>query len=126
MKKLPYPRLELRWRKAKKYEQGNWACDYFLVLFPKEISDIRCDKGERAGIQDVKYLLNTTCRTSTHEPYEGDVPYRDGAHAQWDSVALNIPAFSIYKNKATPIVFHAGKDSVIERVNERLHGTVAQ
>jgi hypothetical protein len=30
-----------------------------------------------------------------------DTPFRDGCHAGWDSDALNIPAYAVYKNHAT-------------------------
>lgn len=99
---LPFPRLELRWRRPNKQEKIEgvnphvWCCDYVLVLKPYENRDVRCDDGKQ-----VEYVLNTTKRdagTLGHpmdRPKAWDTPYRDGKHAEWDSKLLNIPAFGV-------------------------------
>ncbi|QDJ96287.1 hypothetical protein Xoosp13_100 [Xanthomonas phage Xoo-sp13] len=99
---LPFPRLELRWREQDETEHYyNWVCDYFLVLAPRTVSDIRSstyvDDNEKFHTTDVEYLLASSQRKSVREPYPGDTPYRDGSHAGWDSCALNIPAYVTYK-----------------------------
>ncbi len=92
--KLPTPRLELRWRKpdaeeSKLYSKPpEWICDYALVL-PLRDNDCRRedDTGEHAVV------MNST-GSSGAEP--DGAPFRDGAHAIWDSEALGgIPAYVI-------------------------------
>lgn len=103
---LPFPRLELQWRKTRKDDEMDyyeWACDYVLLTFPANSGDARCNKematGTKYSAHPVKYVLNTSYRNSTEEPYAGDTPYRDGAHAAWDGIALNVPVYSRYKGK---------------------------
>jgi hypothetical protein len=113
MRKLPFPRLELRWREATAeeftQESANWVCDYMLVLSPPDIGDIRSNNdNDDAGEVNVEYILSSTYINGYHSsgPYDGDTverPYRDGAHAMWDSEKLNIPAYAVYKGKATRI-----------------------
>jgi hypothetical protein len=33
-----------------------------------------------------------------------ETPFRDGCHAMWDSAALHVPAYAVYKKHATLIV----------------------
>lgn len=123
MKKLPYPRMELRWRKTAKSKDGDsadncqWACDYLLVMYPKTVGDLRSNKNDKAAAQDVSFLLNTTYRNSVMEPYAGDTPFRDGVHAMWDSHTLNLPAYSIYKGKSKKIEVNP---NAMGTVHERL------
>lgn len=115
--KLPFPRLELRWRKPTKQEVAdsdidpNWACDYVLVLHKRNVGDARSNgpKGAYAA-RDVEYVLNTSLRGGggpDATPMNGDkvdTPFRDGCHIQWDSVALgNLPAFAVYGKNRTPV-----------------------
>jgi hypothetical protein len=110
-KKLPYPRLELRWRDAKEPgDFGNyWECDYVLVLHKRHKGDIRCDsKRGLAGRKDVEIVMNTTKRSGSGPicRFTGnvDTPYRDGAHAKWDAAALGgLPVFATYGNHATDV-----------------------
>lgn len=110
MKKLPFPRLELRWRKSNHKQDGDmvsyeWACDYILVLHAKTDSDCRSNgKNYEYAKLNVQYVLNTSYRSGGGTiPYAGDTPFRDGSHAMWDSITLNIPVFSIYKGKAKQV-----------------------
>ncbi|MBJ9593193.1 hypothetical protein [Burkholderia seminalis] len=106
---LPAPRLQLRWVPSDRKETGyNWACHYELVL-PLGEFDIRA---ERYGDDDER-LPNLTelvvpmkppslrgssaipCTAQDGSRYY-DSPYRDGAHAWWDSKLLgNPPIFVI-------------------------------
>lgn len=94
---LPYPRLELVWRASTPEDEMptyEWACEYWLVLYPPTVSDCRSNSedGEYAA-NDVRFLLNTSYRGCDEPPYPGDTPYRDGVHAARDSLLLDIPAF---------------------------------
>lgn len=114
MPALPYPRLELRWRKPTKAEikAGHgphlWLCDYMLVLKKKTDLDARSNGPKGAyGALDVEYVLETTVRDGGGEPVFGDTvdtPFRDGCRAQWDSRVLNIPAYAVYGKKSTKVV----------------------
>lgn len=108
--KLPYPRLELRWRKATKDEAGGadfaaewgplFACDYVLVLHKKHDGDMRCNhpKTDAYGARDVEFVLNTTLSGGGGPRSRNgkvDTPFRDGAHAQWDAEVLDLPVYAI-------------------------------
>ena len=110
--KLPYPRLELRWRKPTEDElaesdiSANMACDYVLVLHKKHNGDARCNTEKGAAKVDVEYVLNTTMRGGGFPLVHNgvvDTPYRDGAHAMWDAEVLDLPAFAIYGKDITGI-----------------------
>lgn len=88
---LPKPRLQLRWRKPNAREMKkktglgappDWFCEYDLIL-PLEEHDIRRKKGrDFLAVSLGGTYSQTTAREMT------DSPYRDGAHASWDSKAL--------------------------------------
>ena len=111
---LPYPRLELRWRtptideRANSGVNPNWACDYLLVLHKANKGDMRCE-GPRggAGKVDVEVLMETSVMSGPDpfNPKTGEVetPYRNGAHAQWDAMALDIPAYATCGNYASKV-----------------------
>ena len=108
---LPFPRLELRWRKPRKDEDVSpdaWCCDYVLVLHKRHIGDQRCN-GPRGAFaaRDVEFVLNTTIRGGGGSgPILGDIvdtPFRDGCHAQWDSEVLGIPAYAVFGKKFTEV-----------------------
>lgn len=87
---LPMPRLQFRWRKpnrreAKKAILGSgpdWVCDYELIL-PLGEYDMR-----RKGGRDYLALKLGGTRVKTTAREMTDTPFRDGAHASWDSKAL--------------------------------------
>lgn len=108
---LVAPRLQLRWRpKGDGDDSGfgfDWQCVYELVL-PLRDTDIRrevYEDGEQVGKRDVLALeiSVTNCGRSGEEPCRApdgslhyDSPFRDGAHASWDSEALGgLPIFVI-------------------------------
>jgi hypothetical protein len=104
--KMPLPRLELRWKKDGK----DWTrsiCEYLLIL-PLGEYDIRRTKKQ----PNFEVLISTTkSKGSTdHSPvYNGKVhtPFRDGAHAQWDSEVLGgLPVYAVcgrFKTRITPV-----------------------
>ncbi len=112
---LPYPRLELRWRKPTAKEKADsdlgatWCCDYMLVLHKRHNGDARCNGPRGAyAARDVEFLLNTTARGGgPEEPLNPDgtvdTPFRDGCHIQWDSRVLRIPAYAVYGKKFTKV-----------------------
>lgn len=106
---LPAPRLQFRWvANPDAGSRHEWLCYYELVL-PLHEHDIRRelydDDGEQTGeINELVIALGgPTKRGSNHEPCRNmagrkffDDPYRDGAHAKWDSEALGgLPIFAI-------------------------------
>lgn len=108
-KYLPAPRLQLRWDKAEQNERHyEWACHYELVL-PLGEYDIRREIYDSDGVQigELSELViaikpptlrgggGCPCQTKNGERYS-DPPFRDGAHAIWDSKVLNeIPIYVI-------------------------------
>lgn len=108
--RLPFPRLELRWRKPNPKtpaEAGNeFICDYMLVLDKPSVGDARSNgpKGAYARL-NVEYVLNSTGRSGG--PAMGkdflDAPFRDGAHATWDAPKLgNLPVFITFGKYSAP------------------------
>ncbi|MDX4957865.1 hypothetical protein [Delftia acidovorans] len=108
-KKLPAPRLQLRWMLSAADPAHQWECHYELVM-PLRGGDIRAERiGPRGGkLSALKELaipmkpptLRGGKSTPCTCPFKGtrfyDAPYRDGAHAQWDAAALgNLPLFVI-------------------------------
>lgn len=105
-KKLPAPRIQLRWAKndgPKKHEY-RWLCHYELVL-PLDKYDIRADiygKGDIPLKKKRKELVvamkepslrgssNTPCTAMDGTRYF-DAPFRDGAHAHWDAKLIGNP-----------------------------------
>lgn len=110
MKKLPCPRLELRWRKV----ADSWVnreCVYSLVI-PLCEHDIRRENEDGDCIKDELFLEIGFTQVNGGrggEPIYSDgiveTPYRDGAHAQFDNKALggNIPIVAICGDKFTII-----------------------
>lgn len=99
------PRLELKWERHKENPM-RMMCYYVLVL-PGGANDVRksgdetearnlmwwtdCGAGINGYPEDTDMILPNG---------EMEVPYRDGMHARWDSYALRIPAYVVYKDKA--------------------------
>ena len=117
LKDLPLPRLQLTWEDL---GGGKWHCNYD-ILIPVEKFDIRNNGPEPeyevgAGPGYTEGRLGQTKVTSTQGPlkpeYEDgcrtgktylDTPFRDGAHAAWDSFTLGIPAFVVYQDRVKAI-----------------------
>lgn len=78
---LPVPRLELRW----KTNEHSATCWYLLVHL------------HLRGHVQINPLGMTKCRgyggNLTAHGDTRDIPFRDGAHAQHDSVSLGLPLF---------------------------------
>jgi hypothetical protein len=103
------PRLELRWRKT-----GNdWTqreCDYNIVI-PLREHDIRREDEDGNKVRDelTIHIGSTSVEGGrAEEPvYENgdiDTPFRDGAHALWDSEVLNgMPIYAVCGDKAQEI-----------------------
>jgi hypothetical protein len=120
---LPAPRLQLRWApkpvpnsdpKRRKdialskrvsrmmnlpyHPDQAWDCFYEMVL-PVDRYDIR---NERYGVGFIIIPISWSRRTSARVPCEHssiDDPYRDGAHAFWDSKELGwLPIFVVSPN----------------------------
>lgn len=106
-KKLPAPRLQLRWEKndgTHGHDGYPWVCHYELVL-PLGKHDIRREvHGPRGGIKRIRELVVpikspsarsgsgcAPCTTVDGKTRFCDPPYRDGAHALWDSEVLGNP-----------------------------------
>lgn len=102
---LPMPRLELRWDADDApppdgYPVGTRACRYLLVM-PLDQWDIRREDENGEQVRDAfETELRCTVRSFGNpqlvwlESNSVDTPYRDGAHARWDSHVLKIPAFA--------------------------------
>ena len=117
LKDLPLPRLQLTWEHA---GESEWHCNYDLLI-PLAKYDIRNNGPEPdyevgGGPGYTKARIGQTKVTSIHGPikpeYEGgqctgetylDTPFRDGAHAAWDSFTLGIPAFVVYEERVKAI-----------------------
>jgi hypothetical protein len=104
---LPAPRLQLRWAIATETDlEGTtygsidpksrhrcWACHYELVI-PLQKGDVRRGPPDEPNADVLIIPMGTTVSGSTYEP-DGP-PYRDGHHAQFDSVALGkLPVYHV-------------------------------
>lgn len=95
----PAPRLEFRWRKNpedqdEKDRLSDWGddthfCDYGLIM-PLKHEDMRAEGEDGTlGVNREKfYKFGTTAVGGSRTPSDGQVPFRDGAHASWDAEAL--------------------------------------
>lgn len=119
LESLPEPRLQFRWKAGDR--PGLWRCIYELVL-PLREHDIRRERYNaatdkirkrkclRLKISETQRDSQTApCSSPFGEPPQFDAPFRDGAHAKWDSEALKgLPIYCIapdgtaYKSEATP------------------------
>jgi hypothetical protein len=136
--KLPAPRLELRWE-PKLAEPGHeWdtaICRYLLVLPLKE-HDIRREGKDGESYEDyILEISHTEVTGSGERPVVNGIvttPYRDGAHAEWDSDALGgVPIYAVCGDDVTLVrearSFHAtsAKDERLERLVEALDNVTA-
>ncbi len=106
--KLPAPRLQLRWVQHTDSPRWQWECHYELVLALDKY-DIRAEvyKGDRLLKRRLRELVvpmkppsvrgsNGTPCTAPDGTRYCDTPYRDGAHAKWDSRQVgDLPVFCI-------------------------------
>lgn len=106
---LPRTRLELRWSKVDETdERGTWnyRCDYQLVLELDQWDmrgEVYDDDGNLVRRERQKVLTLGGCRSDrSRSPLdlgirEIDTPFRDGAHIQWDHLALGkaVPMFVV-------------------------------
>ena len=104
--KLPAPRLELRWEQVVPGRWDNMICKYILVI-PLQEFDIRRETEDGTAEEASILLSSTKSHGPNHRPVCEDgvrTPYRDGAHAQWDSKALGgLPIYAICEDVITPI-----------------------
>ena len=110
--KLPAPRLELHWRKTGETWETR-ECAYGIVL-PLQEHDIRRESegGTEVNERFVE-ISRTKCSGGTRwlftEADENgkphiDTPFRDSAHAKWDSEALGgLPIFAVFEGKALEV-----------------------
>lgn len=108
-KKLPLPRLQLRWEENPDHRTGRpgsdyrWLCHYELIL-PLDKYDVRREvyKNGRELKRKLPHLTvpikQPSLRGSSLEPCRAqdgtrycDAPFRDGAHALWDAKVLGNP-----------------------------------
>lgn len=105
---LATPRLQFRWEKKDSGDGYNWFCHYELVL-RLDTNDIRNPhEYKKPGELTLPLGGTRVGKSAEHGPVwpDGrvDTPFRDGAHAQWDSEQLGgLPIFAIYGNSVTPI-----------------------
>jgi hypothetical protein len=100
---LPCPRLELRWRKL----GADRVSDYNIVI-PITSVDIRKDMPECFGSElRINICWTTNSGGDKEHPLRSngiiDTPYRDSAHAAWDSYRLGLPAFVVWDGRAQSI-----------------------
>ncbi len=97
---LPCPRIEFEHVPSEQGWGVKW-CMYWLVLELKE-ADIRTENedGKMGAFRERYIPMGETQSTGgdRRPVWDGKVetPFRDGAHAYWDSIALGLPDLPIY------------------------------
>jgi hypothetical protein len=97
---LPCPRIEFEHIPSENGWGTRW-CMYWLVLELQE-ADIRAEDNKgKMGVFRERYIPmgETKSTGSDRRPvWQGkvDTPFRDGAHAHWDTQALGLPDMPIY------------------------------
>jgi hypothetical protein len=84
--------LRLRWEHGRD-NIAEWICHYELVI-PLTPDDIR--RGDSNNDSLIITMGEPTKRVGYNAPcHDGkwDTPYRSGAHAEWDSIALKLPVY---------------------------------
>jgi len=100
--KLPCPRLELLWDK----QEGVRTCTYTLVIPLKE-GDLRRENSKGKDVRNVlKLKIGKTTVDGGVSIQNGvvETPYRDGAHALWDSKVLKLPIYAVCGETFTRII----------------------
>jgi hypothetical protein len=89
---LPVPRLQLVWEDRGEEGGSFLSVCHYLLVFPVGLYDIRnFSEAEGTGYTAVR-MGETNCRGgSRRESLE--TPYRDGAHARWDSALFGFPVY---------------------------------
>lgn len=108
---LPAPRLQLRWADDHRGSY-RWTCYYEMVI-PLRKFDCRNDEQQGAGLIE---LSRTSVGGGAENRWETNdtaalVPFRDGAHIQWDNDAFggSLPMYVIKPDgTAIPIPRHTG------------------
>lgn len=111
MKKLPVPRMQLRWE-ASEDPRYKWQCHYELVILLAK-HDVRREVYKNGREMKKKLprelaipmkspsVRNSSssyppCTSGDGKLRYADTPFRDGAHAQWDAIQLgDLPIFVI-------------------------------
>lgn len=100
---LPGTRLELTWSPASEsYGSYAWICEYSLVLELDRL-DVRGEVYEDGvlvqRVREKRLSLGKTASDGhpvNHERGTIRIPFRDGAHIQWDSLRLGrLPMFAV-------------------------------
>lgn len=119
--KLPCPRIEFEWVPSQQQEWATRWCMYWLVLELGH-TDIRAEgKDGKLGALRERYIPmgETQSTGSDKRPvWDGrvDTPFRDGAHAHWDRLALGLSNLPVYAR--------CGEDlTLIEREEPNPHPT---
>lgn len=99
---LPLPRLQLTWVGTD--NPCEWRCLYCLLV-PVDKYDIR--NTDECGFTFATFGATKATFGAPREPVERDgeimTPFRDGAHASWDSWRLRIPAYAVYGGRCKAI-----------------------
>lgn len=111
-KDMACPRLEFRWEKGE--ARGEFICHYNFV-FPLREHDIRreredADGNELPDVPEYTVEIGKTRSNGGGDRYSKkhdaiDTPFRDGAHAQWDSEYFgNPPIYAVCDGRAMLVV----------------------
>ncbi len=112
------PCLVIEYAPLKKSKAGdNWQANYYLNIPMRDYDARRYD--HKKGYIKVK-MGKTNIQTSSPDyPIRGseiDLPFRDGAHIQWDAMLLKLPMYKVYNERIEPIEFYVrGSDSHKEK-----------
>lgn len=93
---LPTPRLQLTWMRVNEHK---WFCRYDLIMGIPDIDSRGNDMYERNGKRILPIKMGGTMREASRDPEIDqilDMPFRDGAHIQWDCESLKLPGFVVW------------------------------
>lgn len=100
---LPCPRLQLTWMNR----DGKWnlkECLYTIVI-PLRDLDLRAEDANGNFVHHELHadIGDTLCEGRGKPIHNGEVdaPFRDGAHALWDSEVLHLPVYCVCDGIAT-------------------------
>lgn len=88
-------RLELRWERIHDDREYSWLCHYELIV---QMTDGRTMRAKLGGTR-----RSGNDRTPIYPDGSVETPFRDGAHAQWDSKALGVKAWAICGESKTEV-----------------------